>query len=525
MTAHLAVDFGTTNTVVAVAEGGGVRVLHLPGLTREQPNDQSPLVPSAVHVSEAVRRRWFFLQRERRVCVGQAALNQDYAGHAAQARQFAQGFKPLLAAQPHRPLLRGAAADLSAREVSFLFLQGLLSSVRAQHRLRAFDLTMPVPVGSYEAYRAELRALARRLGVRRFRTVDEPVAAAIGYGVSIGREGTLLVVDFGGGTLDLAAVRLGPSAADGGGVPVLAKHMEALGGDDVDGWLLEHLLGAGFWGDAPGPPEWQYDARWEVMRVKEQVSREGEAEFRWRGVRRGLGLAEFTDLLARRGLYDRLRAALGEVRRQLAEGGHPMPDEVLLVGGSTLLPGVAAAVDGAFPESVVRHDPATVFTAVAVGAAHFASGVPVDDFTYHDYGLAVQNAQTRTVEYELLVPRRTRYPTAPDLAVRYYADYPGMTDIGFHVSEVGRLGQSSVLWEVRPNGASYWRPECEAGRACLVALNPADAPLPLRPAGKGTSPRLRVTYGVNADRWLCVTVEDLVRRETLRRAEPVVRLR
>lgn len=64
-----------------------------------------------------------------------------------------------------------------------------------------------------------------------------------------------------------------------------------------------------------------------------------------------------------------------------------------------------------------------------------------------------------------------------------------------------------------------------AGRARLVALNPADAPLLLRPAGKGTSPRLRVTYGVNADRRLCVTVNDLLRRETLRRAEPVVRLR
>lgn len=520
MTARLAVDFGTTNSVVAVAENGGVRVLRLPGLTREQPNDQSPLVPSAVHVSEIVRRRLFLPHSERRVCVGQQALNQDYGGYAAQSRALAQGFKPLLAGQPHRPLLRAADADFSAREVSFLFLRGLLAAVRAQHRLRATDLTVPVPVGSYETYRAELRAIARRLGVRRFRTVDEPVAAAIGYGVSIAREETLLVVDFGGGTLDLAAVGLGPAVAEGSAAPVLAKLMVALGGDDVDGWLLAHFLG-----DPLDLPEWRYDAKWEVMRVKEEVSREGRAEFRWRGVRRGLDLGEFTDLLTRRGLYDRLRAALGEIRRQLADGGHPPPDEVLLVGGSTLLPGVAAAVDEAFPESVVRHDPATVFTAVAVGAAHFASGVSVDDYTYHDYGLAVQNERTRTVEYELLVPRRTRYPTAPDLAVRYYADYPGMTDIGFHVSEVGRLGQSPVPWEVRPNGASYWQPQSEAGRACLVALNPADAPLPLRPAGKGTSPRLRVTYGVNADRWLCVTVDDLVRRETLRRAEPVVRLR
>ena len=47
--------------------------------------------------------------------------------------------------------------------------------------------------------------------------------------------------------------------------------------------------------------------------------------------------------------------------------------------------------------------------------------------------------------------------------------------------------------------------------------------MPLRPAGKGTSPRLRVTYAINPDRWLCVTVEDLIRKQPLRVTEPVVR--
>jgi len=50
-------------------------------------------------------------------------------------------------------------------------------------------------------------------------------------------------------------------------------------------------------------------------------------------------------------------------------------------------------------------------------------------------------------------------------------------------------------------------------------------PRPLRPAGKGTSPRLRVTYSITPDRWLCVTVEDLLRKQLLRVNEPVVRLR
>jgi hypothetical protein len=231
-------------------------------------------------------------------------------------------------------------------------------------------------------------------------------------------------------------------------------------------------------------------------------------------------------LLRERGLYDQLREALAEIRRQIAQSENPGgPDEVLLTGGSTLLPGVAAVVDEFFPQAVVRHDPDFVFTAVAVGAARFAGGVPVDDFVYHDYALAVQNERTRTVEYELVLPRRTRFPTGPEFAIRYYADYAGQSEIGFRVCEVGRLGHAPVPWRPGPNGASYWTPQTEMERACLVELNPADAPLPLRPLGRGASPRLRALFSINADRWLCVTVEDLVRRETLRRDEPVARLR
>jgi hypothetical protein len=124
-----------------------------------------------------------------------------------------------------------------------------------------------------------------------------------------------------------------------------------------------------------------------------------------------------------------------------------------------------------------------------------------------------------------LIPRRTRYPTAPDFAVRYYADFPGMLEMRLSICEIGRLGQAPVAWAPGLNGQPYWAPETPAQRALIVELNPGDRPLALRPHGKGTSPRLRVTYAINADRWLCVTVEDLVRKQTLRVQEPVVRLR
>jgi hypothetical protein len=144
---------------------------------------------------------------------------------------------------------------------------------------------------------------------------------------------------------------------------------------------------------------------------------------------------------------------------------------------------------------------------------------------YHDYAVAVQNEKTHSVEYELLVPRRTRYPTPRNFTTRYYADFHGMSEMRFSICEVGRLGQAPVAWELRPNGNRYWAPKTDEERGLVVELNPADAPLPLRPAGQGTSPRLRVTYTINSDRWLTATVDDLVRKQPIREDEAVVRLR
>jgi molecular chaperone DnaK (HSP70) len=518
MATQWALDLGTTNSVVAKAEGGDVRVVSLPSLGRALPTDQSPLIPSTVHVSEVSERfLWFFKLKRQEVLIGQRALDRNYDGRSP---SFAQSFKRYLGHQSHRVALRSGDADITIRECTRLYLRELLKAMQEYSGDKITDLTIPAPVGYFEHYRAELQALARSLGVQRFRSLDEPVAAGLGYGVNIAREENLLVVDFGGGTLNLGVVRLGPEVAQTGGAPVLAKHMVNMGGDDVDRWLMEHFVPA----ELMDLPEYQCDLRWQVMQLKEHVSRSGRGEMRWRGLNYELDRAELVRVLTERGMYEQLRTALDDIRRQLESTGARV-DEVLIVGGSTQLPEVPAVVDSAFPEAVVRHDQEYVFTSVALGAARYAGGVDVDDFVYHDYAIALQNDRSHSVEYELLVPRRTRYPTAQDFAVRYYADYPGMTELRVSVCEVGRLGQAPVAWEGRPNGNRYWSPQTPDERSLVVELNPADQPLLLRPVGVGTSPRLRVTYSVNADRWLIITVEDLVAKRTLRDHDAVVRLR
>lgn len=517
---HLAIDLGTTNSVAAIAQEGSVRTLSLSGISREQPLLQPSLVPTAVFVRETRRRLWpRFWKSEPNALIGQAALYRNGDGLSP---AFAQSFKRTLHTQPHRPVARVGGQDVSAREAAYLFLRELLAAAKVEAGLKKIDsLTITAPVGYFETYRAELQQLARRLGVRNLRTLDEPIAAALGYGVNVARDETLLIVDFGGGTLNLAAMRLGPRTYEAGAAPILAKHMVAVGGSDVDQWLLEELLY-----DFSDLPDWQWDAHWAVMQAKEAASRTGSATLRWRGIEKNVTREQLTEILTRRGLYGAVKEGLGEIGAQLA-GCSPEEariDEVLLTGGSTLLPEIPATVDAFFPGAVVRHDTEFVFKAVASGAARFAGGVPVEDFVYHDYALAVQ-ASDQSVEYELLVPRRTRYPTVKDFAVRYYADYAGMEEMRFRVCEIGRLGQRAAAWVERPSGARYWQPSEASEKATVMELNPGDAPLPLQPHGVGTSPRLRVTYRVDENRWLRMTVEDLVKKATLRIDEPVVRLR
>jgi molecular chaperone DnaK (HSP70) len=520
MPTRWAIDLGTTNSVVAAEQDGSVRAVTLPELGRTLPVEQSPLIPSALHVYDTTHGWWIFKRRKRHALAGQLALSRNFDGRSP---CFAQSFKRPLATHPHKPILRvGEREMLCARDVARLFLGEILKAIREEFREKPTDLTIPAPVGYFEQYRAELQSIVRTLGIKGFRSLDEPVAAALGYGVNVGRDETLLVVDFGGGTLNLAVVRLGARTAHTGKADVIAKHMVGVGGDDVDRWLIEHLVP----GELRDIPEWQRDILWEAMWVKERASREGAGEFKWGGLQRTVTRQDLVNLLDERGLYNQLRIGLVDIQRQLADTtGVQAVDQVLLVGGSTLLPEVPAVVDDAFPDAIVRHEDAFVFTSVALGAARFAGGAPLEDFVYHDYALAVQNERTHGVDYELLVPRRTRYPTEPDFAVRYYADYPGMTEVRFSVCEVGRLGQSPVGWQARQNGNQYWTPEDDAQKGLIVELNPGDAALPLRPVGQGASARLRVTYFINEERWLCTTVEDLVRKQPLRINEPVVRLR
>jgi molecular chaperone DnaK (HSP70) len=506
------------------------------------------MVPSAVHVLEhpgLVGRIGGWPPLARRIFVGRRALvgrlalerNRDTA-HPA----FAPTFKAALSDEATRPLARVGRRALSAREVAGLYLRELLAETKrvTGHRIR--DLVVTSPVSAFETYRAEVQQLLAALGVRRVRFVDEPLAAALGYGLSLSHERTVLVVDIGGGTMHVALVELSPRGSLGGEARVLAKQGRELGGNAVDGWLLESACAkAGLPAlDVLGDEQarfWRRVMLAEACRVKEELHFEETSVFRITPPSSGRGSAslltysraELVALLEANGFYRGLESCLDA----MFEDGRARPpdvDDVLVVGGSTLLPGVHARLEARFERRRLRAwQP---FEAVAYGGACFAADrVGALDFIVHDYAFVTHDAKTGAAQHTVIVPRGTRFPTAPDLWKRQLVPTCSLGE----PEQVFRL----VICEIeRGDGAARRFVWDASGDLHKVggATGSSDVVVPLNEASPTLGyldpphdphdrrPRLEIAFGVNAERWLIATVHDLLTREELMREEPVVKL-
>jgi molecular chaperone DnaK (HSP70) len=552
----LGIDLGTTNTGVASwdASSGQPQLVELPEVCRS-PGGDDPLlaprmVPTAVHLlaEQGLLDRigaWPPVARHlflgRRAEIGRPAIERNQGiAHAA----FVPGFKQALMTEPVRPLARCGRKTVTARDAAAAFLRELLAEVKRATGRRPRDVAVTALVMAFETYRAEVQAILRGLGVRRVRFVDEPVAAALGYGLSLSRERTLLVVDVGGGTMHVVLVRLTPRGAAGGEAQVLAKQASRLGGNAVDGWVLAalcHDLGETVDADEDEDAQlWRRLMLAEACRVKEAVFFQESAEFLVApATTRGLRAPGAAPVVLTR---ERLRAilegngffkALGHcIDRVLAEArlGGDAVEEVLLVGGSTLLPGVFPLLEERFGRPRLRAwQP---FEAVAHGAACFAADrVSALDFVVNDYAFVVHDARTGAEQHTVIVPRGTRFPTPPDFWRRQVVPTCALGEpesiFKLLVCEIARGDGSDRRLVFDAAGDLHKVGGAETQNEIVVPLNAASPTLgTLDPphSPRDRRPRLDIAFGINADRWLVATVRDLLSQRELMHEEPVVRL-
>lgn len=209
------IDLGTTNSCIALWEGESVRIF--------QNNDQMNVTPSAVHIL-----------RTGRVIVGR----RGYAALQTDPENVAIEFKRWMG-QRDRKRFPGAQRELSAEELSSEILKSLKEDVRRQTGIDVTTAVITVPA-AFGALQCEATARAAKLGgLSEAPLLQEPIAAAIGYGTRPGSTNQRwLVFDLGGGTLDIAVV----STREGRLNVLEHRGNNLLGGKDIDRSIVEHIF-------------------------------------------------------------------------------------------------------------------------------------------------------------------------------------------------------------------------------------------------------------------------------------------
>jgi molecular chaperone DnaK (HSP70) len=538
----IAIDFGTTNTVVAVwrEATSAPETVRLPGLSAPGEDGLPPLVPSLLYVVDGAHGD---------VNVGQSVRAGGYDVHGDE--RFFASFKRGIAAT-NRPLARtidGASWDDACAGTAFL--RKVLSAVLEVEGEQVDELVLSVPIQSFERYLKWLRdeAFVTEWGGRRLRVVDESTAAALGYEVRTPGE-MILVFDFGGGTLDVSLVRM-PIAEEGSGVVieanksgpvdrlagdgyvearVIAKAGRVLGGDDIDHWLLDELL-ARHNVDRREVGDIYSQLKLAVEAAKIRLSTYESAEISvfdpdtYRTFRATLTRSQFEEMLDRREFFGAIQKTVDKVLRGArAKGIYPEDiGAVLMVGGTSLIPSVRRMVRTMFgSERVSEHKP---FEAVAHGALGLAVGLGVEDFLYHSYGVRHLSPITGRHEWEEIIPAGVRYPLDEPVKLVLTASREGQEALELVVGEVEE--SAGGITEVMFGDRAILMVEGGLELRRVVPLNEEDGARTvafLEPPGKAGEDRVEVVFDVDQNRTLRVTVLDLLTKKELLHSVPVVEL-
>jgi molecular chaperone DnaK (HSP70) len=528
-----AIDFGTSNTVITRwnAATQTAETIRIPGLCQQIPQ-APPLIPSLLYVENAETGS---------VVVGQ--MVRDRGLDMERDRRFFRNFKrgigtPL---QGFLPELDGQT--LRFEQVGSWFLEQVIGQLAAQDPEVLNSLTFTVPVDSFEAYRQWIGSVAEKLRIDQVRLLDEPTAAALGYG--LGDQELLLVIDFGGGTLDLSLVRLAGGGVKAPAKPlgfllkfgdnafaqtsgqkpkiaqVLAKAGLNLGGADIDHWLLTHF------NQTQAIPATPLTERL-VERLKIQLSTQNQASEvyfdaeQFESYDLTIDRPRFDALLTQQGFFDQLDGAMNQVLQQAQRQGitPAQINAVLLVGGTCQIPAVQTWVGQYFEASKIRSN--KPFEAIAAGALQISQNIVLQDFLYHGYGIRYWDRRTNAHSWHPIVRPGQPYPMTKPIELNLGASLEGQPKIEL---VIGELTEGQAQTEVYFDGDRLITRT--AATPLVQALN--DRPesrgiAELDPPGSPGSDRVKVSFTVDRKRFLCITVEDLLTQRTLVHDQPVVQL-
>jgi molecular chaperone DnaK len=480
----IGIDLGTTNSCVAVLEGGEPKVI---------PNEEGArTTPSIVAFSKSGER-----------LVGQVAKRQAitnpentiFSIKRFMGRRYDE-VNDEMKMVPYKVVAQGDHVAIVAQgkeytppEISAMILQKLKKSAEAYLGEPVNEAVITVPAYFNDAQRQATKDAGKIAGLEVKRIVNEPTAAALAYGLDKKKDETIAVYDFGGGTFDISILEVGE-----GVIEVKSTNGDThLGGDNLDQRIVDWLI-AEFKHDegldlsSKGNEMALQRLKDAAEKAKIELSTTVETEINLpfitadatgpKHLVRKLTRAKLEQMVS-----DLLERSLEPCKKAMTDAGVTTSqiDEVVLVGGQTRMPKIQELVKGLFgkePHRGVNPD-----EVVAIGAAVQAGVLAgeVKDLLLLDVTPLTLAIETLGGVATPMIPRNTTIPTKKTETFSTAAD--SQTEVEVHVLQGERpmAGQNRTL-----------------GKFKLAGIPPA-------PRGV---PQIEVTFDIDANGILNVTAKD-----------------
>ncbi|QQR75708.1 MAG: molecular chaperone DnaK [Holophagales bacterium] len=483
MSKIIGIDLGTTNSVVAVMEGGEAKVV---------PNAEgSRTTPSVVGFAKSGER-----------LVGQVAKRQSvtnpkntvYSIKRFMGRRYSE-VSDEMRMVPYRVEASGDDVRVSIDgklysppEISAMILQKLKAAAEDYLGEKVTEAVITVPAYFNDAQRQATKDAGKIAGLEVKRLVNEPTAAALAYGLDKKKDQTIAVYDFGGGTFDISILEVGD-----GVVEVKSTNGDThLGGDNIDQRIIEWLVAEfkkdqGI--DLGADPMAMQRLKEAAEKAKIELSSAMETEINLPFVTADASGPKHLNLRLSRAKLEQLvdeiiQRSAAPCRQALRDAGLEAAqiDEVVLVGGQTRMPAIQKLVRDLFgkePHKGVNPD-----EVVAAGAA-LQGGVlkgEVKDLLLLDVTPLSLGIETLGGVFTKLIERNTTIPTRK--AETFSTASDSQTSVEVHVLQGER--------------------EMAAGNRTLGRFHLVGIP----PAPRGV-PQIEVAFDIDANGIVNVSAKDL----------------
>ena len=458
----IGIDLGTTNSCVAVVEGGEPTVI-----TNAEGNRTTPSIVSYSKKGERL--------------VGETAKRQAITN----ADQTVTSIKRHMGSN-HRVTLSGK--DYTPQEISAMILQKMKRDAEDYLGEEVQEAVITVPAYFTDSQRQATKDAGKIAGLEVKRIINEPTAAALAYGLEDKKDQTILVFDLGGGTFDVSIMELG----DGVFEVIATSGNNHLGGDDFDQKIIDYLAAEfkkGYGVDLKNDRMAMQRLKDAAEKAKKELSTVMTTNINLPFITQTEEGPKHLDIDLSRAKFDELTADLvektmGPARQALKDAGlKPTEiDEIILVGGSIRIPAVQDAVKkliGKEPNRGINPD-----EVVAMGAA-IQGGVMAGDV--HDVVLLDVTPLSLGIEtlggvFTKLIDRNTTIPTEKSKVFSTAADNQTSVDIHVLQGERKMAGGNKTL-----------------GRFQLTDIPPA-------PRGM---PQIEVSFNIDTNGIVHVSAKDL----------------